>query len=219
VLDGKDVDSGVACFVMGEDRWAELPSWPPPSTPQRLFLGADGSLSRELPPYGTAVLEHDPGEPVPSRGGRVLGPWLPMAGPSDQRPLEQRPDVLVHTGDVQQQPLRVLGAVRWTGLVASTARVFDVVVRLCDVQPDGRVLNVVEGVRRVEAEPGTDVEVEVAVGSTAHAFLPGHQVRVHLAASCFPRLDVTQEAGKHTVRLGGRAPAALVLPVVEESSR
>ena len=112
-----------------------------------------------------------------------------------------------------------IGPVRAEVFVRSSTPYVDVVVRVCDVQPDGRVLNVVEGVRRVEAEPGTDVAVEVEVGSTAHVFLPGHRVRVHVAASCFPRLDVTQEAGKHTVHVGGRAAAALVLPLVEESSR
>jgi putative CocE/NonD family hydrolase len=216
VLDGEDVDTGIACFLMGEDRWVNLDSWPPPAAEQLWFLGADGSLGREVPPAASAVLVHDPADPVPTRGGRVLGPWLPMAGPVDQRPIEGRPDVLVHTATVRESALRVLGPVGWAGIVTSTAGCFDVVVRLCDVHPDGRVVNVVEGVRRIEATPGTDVPVQVQVGSTAHVFRPGHRVRLHLAASSSPRLDVTQEPARHTVHLGGRTATALSLPVLGE---
>jgi putative CocE/NonD family hydrolase len=208
-LDDEQVEGGIACFVMGEDRWVELDSWPPPARDMLLHLGA-GGLAHE-PGTGTDVLLHEPSSPVPTRGGRVLGPFLPMAGPVDQRPVEHREDVLVYTGEVLAAPVRVMGPVRLEARVDSTAAVYDLAVKLCDVHPDGRVLNVVDGVRRVRATPGEVTRVVVEVGSTAHVFRAGHRVRLHLAGSNFPRFDVTPEAGRHRVQRQG---AALHLPVV-----
>ena len=77
--------------------------------------------------------------------------------------------------------------------------------RLCDVDPDGVSRTITDGVLRTPpADPGRSGEHVIDLWSTAHVFLPGHRIRVQVAASCFPRWDRNfgQPAG------GGTGPAA-----------
>lgn len=233
VLDGESVPRGISLFVMGEG-WREVDSWPPPATTLALHLSSgpgsarssagDGALRPEPGPAGADVFHHDPQDPVPTRGGRVLGPFLPLPGPVDQRPLEQREDVLVFSGAPLEQPLTVVGPVLARLRVASSGRSMDVAVKLCDVEPGGRSINIVDSVRRVDVEPGVPVDVEVDVGSTAWRFAPGHRIRLHISGSNFPRFDVnpaTGEAAGRATRLEpadhrvhwGDAVSVVILPV------
>lgn len=215
-LDGEDVPSGVSCFVM-HGGWQELPSWPPAAAARLLHLGP-GTLSAAPTAPGEVMLEHDPDDPVPTRGGRVLGPFLPLPGPVDQRPIEARADVAAFTSEPLDEPLTVAGQVVARVVLTTSAEVVDVVVRLCDVEPDGRSLNVVDSVRRLKATPGEELHVDVTVGSTAYVFRTGHRVRVHVAGSSFPRFDVQPERrATCTVRWGGAAGSRVVLPVLTGS--
>ena len=64
----------------------------------------------------------------------------------------------------------------------STASETDMVVRLVDVEPDGRSLNILEGSVRGAGN------LRVDLAATAHLFGAGHGVRLHLASASFPRL-------------------------------
>jgi putative CocE/NonD family hydrolase len=211
VLDGEAVPSGMTCFVMHEG-WRDLGSWPPPSLAYVLELD-DGRLQTTPGAEGAAVLLHDPSDPVPTRGGRVLGPFLPPPGPVDQRPLMQRPDVAVFTSDPLAEPLTIIGAVASQLRIESTASCVDVAVKLCDVEPDGRSLNVVDSISRVGVTPGEPLLVDVAVGSTAYCFRRGHRVQLMVSGSNFPRFDVSPEAAAaHTLRWGPDSGSRLLLP-------
>jgi putative CocE/NonD family hydrolase len=188
VLDGQDARSGISCFVMNEG-WRELASWPPPTTKVVLRFGA-GRLCAAWTEEGADELRHDPDNPVPTRGGRVLGPFLPMPGPVDQRSLELRDDVLVYNGEPTSEGYVLMGMIRARVSVQSTAPSLDVAVKLCDVHPDGRSINVVDSVRRIDATPGTWQTVHVDVGSTAYLIRPGHALRLMVSGSNFPRFDV-----------------------------
>lgn len=239
-LAGEPVESQVRYFVMGLDEWRSSSSWPPRGVRTRkLFLsagavgaagpGSDGRLTG-TPPLASGIesWRHDPDDPVPSWGGRILGPMLPLAGPTDQRRVQQRPDVLVFTSSVLQHALDVVGEVHASVVVSSTAPSMDVTVKLCDVHPDGRAFNVVDGVQRVTLPSGGDADVDsvdVVVGTTAHVFRPGHRIRVEVAGSNFPRFELnpcTGESGgaattyavaQHRLHWGGRALSCLELPV------
>lgn len=209
-LDGKPAKQGVTVFVMGENVWRDLPSWPPPSAALELRLGRSGVLAADSRPDGELSWRHEPSDPVPTRGGRTLQGGLPMAGPADQRPNEARGDVLVWTTAVLEEDLTVVGTVKAGLDVRSTAPVYDVAVKLCDVHPDGRSLNVVDGIQRTSAPPGQTQHVEVRVGSTAMTFRRGHRIRVSIASSDHPRFDACV-AAQQTLVLGR---SSVALPVV-----
>ncbi len=202
---GEDVEGGTRVFVMGDNAWRELPSWPPPARPLRLYLDSagganslrgDGVLSWSNPAQAHVDrFRYDPRNPVPTRGGRGCAPNLPPPGPSDQRPVEERYDVLVYTSEPLERPLTVIGAVRAQVCFASSAPSADVTVKLCDVHPDGRAFNVVDSVRRTALRPGEPCAVDVNLGSTAITVAPGHRLRVEVSSSNFPRLDRNPSSG------------------------
>ncbi|MBN9605363.1 MAG: CocE/NonD family hydrolase [Actinomycetales bacterium] len=224
-------------FVMGLDRWVDLDGFPATgSTERELFLGGDGALTDAVGPAAEATVDVDPADPVPTRGGATLlfPPYGP--GPVDQGPLESRADVLSWRSEPLDAAVAVLGPVEAVIHLASTGTDADVVVRLSDEHPDGRVIPIADGVQRGSAratdpltgagpvaaiEPGAVLEYRVDLWSTAHVFRPGHRIRVDLTPSSSPRWDVNPgvyppaapRRTRNTVHLGSAHPSRLRLTV------
>lgn len=234
--DGKPVQGGARVFAMGRNDWVELDDWPPPTTETELFPTStrsarssrgDGTLGRTPGLAATDRFLHDPHDTVPTRGGRLLGGILPMAGPVDQRPAEERSDVLVYTTPELTNDVTIMGPVRAHVLFETTGRSADVMVKVVDVHTDGRAMLVVDSVRRASFTPGVPQEVVVDVGSVAQMFGRGHRIRVQIASSNFPRFDanpstaqaladiVRYETAQQTVHHGGRTGTRIVLPVTD----
>ncbi|WP_018657455.1 CocE/NonD family hydrolase [Actinomadura flavalba] len=196
-LDGGGDDAPVRYFLMGADAWRTAERWPPPGDPYVLHLadGEPGRLTPEPPAEGaTARLRHDPGDPVPSHGGRVLHLGRLVPGPLDLRAVAARPDVLLYLGDPLDDDMDVIGPVRLELDVVSDAASADVVARLVDRWPDGRILPVCEGVVRFGRATGPRVEIDL--GHTAQRFRAGHRIGVLLAGSSFPHFDRNQGTGE-----------------------
>ncbi|HET7571196.1 MAG TPA: CocE/NonD family hydrolase, partial [Gaiellaceae bacterium] len=234
-LDEQPVQGGIRVFVMGRGDWEELEDWPPPATEVALHPGSsrgarslrgDGVLATRPGEAAFDRFLHDPADPVPTRGGRTLGPWLPVPGPSDQRPVEERGDVLVYTTPPLAEDVTIMGPVTGAALFATSGRSADVTMKLVDVHPDGRALNVLDSVVRSRFAPGRAKQVEVALGSVAQTFRRGHRIRLEVASSNFPRFDVNPSTGaaglevdrhepaEQTLHHGGRTGTRLLLPVV-----
>lgn len=222
-VDDAETDGGVRVFIMGSNRWLELDDWPPPTTPLLLFPSDEGGLAAGPPSPGAHRWTHDPADPVPTCGGRLLTLWRPLPGPYDQRDVERRPDVLAFTSPVLPDSLTVAGTVRLHARFASSARSADLVAKLVDVHPDGRAINVVDSVTRSSFRPGVAIEVVVDLGSVAHTFGPGHRIRLQVASSNAPRFDPNPGTGAplHEPGPGVRAeqelhlgPTRLELPVL-----
>lgn len=233
---GEDVDGGVRVFVMGSNAWWDLPDWPPPARTRSLYpgsgtggargIGGDGMLADQPPDAGSDGFVHDPSDPVPSCGGRLLNLWRPLPGPYDQRRVEERSDVLVYTGGPLREPLTIAGLVRFEAVFTTTAVSADVCAKLVDVHPDGRAINVVDGVQRGDFPPGRAKEVTVELGSVAYTFRPGHRIRLEVASSNAPRISPNPSTGaapfeptayvraEQQLHTGGNRPSRLELPVV-----
>jgi hypothetical protein len=172
---------------------------------------------------------------VPTLGGYQL--TIP-AGPKDQRPIEGRPDVLVFTSAPLAEPLEVTGRVRARLWVSSDAPDTDFFVRLCDVYPDGRSINICEGQLRARFREGFDREVPLRPGrvspldvdlwSTSIVFNRGHCLRVHVTSSSAPGSDPNPNTGdafrardyhrvaRNVVYLDARRPSHVLLPVAAQ---
>jgi putative CocE/NonD family hydrolase len=151
-------------------------------------------------------------------------------------PIERRDDVLVFTGSELAAPLTVTGFVHAVLHVASDVPDTDFVVRLCDVYPDGRSVNVCDGIartrfrdgvdREVMMTPGTGYELTVPMGATAITFLAGHRLRLEITSSCFPRFARNLNTGEpvasgtrmrtahQTVHHSRGLPSRVILPVL-----
>ena len=130
--------------------------------------------------------------------------------------------------------LVVTGRVTFSAWVAADTVDTDVVARLCDVHPDGRSINLADGIVRAlyrdvvaqsPVEPERPYEYVIDLWSTANTFRAGHRIRVDVTSSSFPRWDANPNTGTpfdsaeavtaHQRILHDPAhPSRVVLPVV-----
>ena len=219
---GIDDEPPVKLFVMGRNRWRTEDEWPlRRARTESWYPTSGGGLSRSALPSGgdaaePAVFALDPDDPVPTTGGNLLMHTAYLRGPVEQSRVEARPDVLVFTSEPVAEDYEVTGRVTFVAYVAAETVDTDVVATLCDVWPDGRSYNVVDGIRRLRfreslsepspATPGEVYRVEVDMWSTCYVFQPGHRLRLQVTASDFPRYDRCPGTGESS------ATATRVLP-------
>jgi putative CocE/NonD family hydrolase len=107
----------------------------------------------------------------------------PTQGPRDNAKLERRPDVLTFTTEPLTAAVDVLGPVHAEVDVDFTAASADNFVRLCDVDPTGKSVNLTDGLLRLDAGGRAVVEMSHA----AHRFGPGHRIRLQVSGGAHPR--------------------------------
>jgi putative CocE/NonD family hydrolase len=205
--------------------------WPPPDTmTEAWFLHSGGRSNTHL---GDGILTpaapagdespdayvYDPADPVPTVGGATFLPGAAVShngGAKDQRPVEARDDVLVYTGQPLRADLDVLGPVRATLFVRTSAPDTDFTAKLVDVHPRGRAYIVCDGIvslRHSRSTPrprATSVEqVTIELGPTAMRFKRGHRLRLEISSSNFPRFARNPNNGVPATqaRLGDLRPA------------
>jgi putative CocE/NonD family hydrolase len=182
----------VRLHITGAGEWRDYPDWPVPGMrAQRWHLQRGFRLSPANP--GDAPpdrFRYHPSHPTPVIGGPTL---LGNSMPRDNRRLEARRDVLVYTSEELREDVEMIGPVEAEVYVRSSAEHADVVVRVCDVHPNGASYNLCEGVRRiVPGTPPADADgvrrVEVDLWPIGHRFRRGHRIRVQIAGGAYPRI-------------------------------
>ncbi|MET9618732.1 CocE/NonD family hydrolase [Kitasatospora indigofera] len=223
----------VKIFVMGPNRWRDEDTWPPARATQTpYYLHDQGQLSQQ-PPHCDEHPDsycYDPTDPVATCGGNLLMASAFPPGPQDQHSVEQRPDVLVYTSEPLSQELEVTGRLTVVLHAASDAPSTDWVARLCDVDQDGRSLNIADGIRRIRCRPGEPDEHRIDLWSTSQVFPAGHRLRVQITSSSFPRWDRNPNTGappgeatslrtaRQTVFHEPARPSRILLPVLRRSA-
>lgn len=211
----------VKYFVMGANIWKAADAWPPvEAVPEAWYLGSggranslrgDGTLGANRPGIEPAdEYTYNPDAPVATVGGAHQLPAIFRRGPVDQRPIEDRADMLVYSSAPLEAPVVVAGPVTATLYVTTEAADTDFVARLVDVYPDGRAISLTDGVvrlslregiqTRAEVRPGVVYRVEIDLWSTANAFLPGHRIRLDVTSSNFPRWERNLNTGADSAR-------------------
>jgi putative CocE/NonD family hydrolase len=256
----KGVDNGVQdeppirIFVMGINRWRSEHEWPLARTrfTKYYFHAGNGSRTGWLDlqaPNGEppTTYAYDPDNPVPTIGGnhsfidRNLAGVI-RAGTYDQRPNEERPDVLVWSSPPLEADLEVTGPVKITLYAASSAPDTDFTAKLIDVYPDGTAYNLTEGIIRARFRrsiwdkpelltPETIYEFNFDLQPTSNVFFAGHQIRVHLTSSNFPLWDRNPNTGhrqgmdgetqvaRQTVYHDQFHPSHILLPVIRRAGQ
>jgi hypothetical protein len=248
----KGIDTGVTreppilIYVMGANRWRTENEWPPARArfvPHYLRGGAsgsgdtlyDGKLSTEPPAgaEGPASYAYDPRDPVPTLGGNTL---FIASGPTDHRKADAKS--ITFTSEVLNEDLEVTGPVKAVLYAMSSAVDTDWVVRLSDVYPDGRAINIVDGVLRARYRdsmrepsliaPDRVYRYDIDLWATSNVFKAGHRLRVSVTSSNFPRWDrnlntaqspetaAQPETAFNTVFFDPRRPSHILLPVIPQ---
>jgi putative CocE/NonD family hydrolase len=207
---------------MGADEWREAEAWPPAEAKAcALYFHSsgraarnleDGRLSLELPGEEPPdIYMHDPGEPVPSIGGSsCCRPDLAPVGVFDQRRAESRTDVLTYTTAEFAEDSDIVGPVEVVLHAATDAVDTDWTAKLVDVHPDGRALNICDGIIRARFResieiprlltPGEVCRYRISLGATAMRIKAGHRLRLEIASSNFPNYDVNPNTGESAWR-------------------
>jgi len=199
-------------------RWLATKGWPADEVETRTHaLGASGTLGgdpgseRELKILGAEAGAADPG----TWGG--LGG--PVDNPSDQRP-EDGSSLCFDTAELAE-PVEILGFPLARLEVSSDRPLALVVVRLCDVWPDGASTLITRGLLNLthrnshenpeELQPGQRYLVEVKLNSIGYSVPAGHRLRLAVSPTYWPWAWPSPHSTILSLHTGG--PSSLELPV------
>lgn len=197
----------------GSGFWTTATDYPVPGTDyQKWYFSSNGDANTRLG-GGTLTRNpsqiahtpdrytYDPANPVPTTGGNYLngGAALLKAGAASQNDVELRQDILVYTSPVLAQDTPAVGPLQAVFWAASSTRDTDFTVKLVDVRPDGNTENVLNRVVRARfresskseprfIKPGRPYEYTLDIGHIGIVFPAGHQIRVEVSSSDFPRV-------------------------------
>jgi putative CocE/NonD family hydrolase len=237
-------------YTIGRNAWRSSNVWPVKGMTSTTFYlssakaantsSGSGQLTTKQPvsqPADTIV--YDPANAVPSRGGSICctGNRKDVPGSFDQSDIERRGDVLVYTMDVPETGLELTGPINAAIALSSDALDTDVTLKLLDVFPDGRSMNIVEGISRARyrnsygkpemMKPNTVYEIPVDLHATSWYLPPGHKLRLDVSSSNFPRFDrnlntggknydeTTWKTARNVVHHDAGHLSRLILPVVK----
>lgn len=148
-----------------------------------LYLQPGGRLSEATPEADSAAATfvHNPADPPPTVGGRLLSP---TGGYRDDTALIRRADVVTFTGDPLPAELHAVGAPTLELSHSCTNRYNDLFVRISQVDVHGGSRNVSDGYRASAPARGT---VGIELDPVAHTFPAGSRIRLLIAGGSHPR--------------------------------
>ena len=247
--DFKEKTPRVQYYTMGSNKWQNSEQWPPENIEMTNFyltsngsantLNGDGKLTtlKRKVKNNTDSFLYDPMNPVQSVGGGVCCMGNALKGGSfDQQEIELRKDVLVYSTDPLKKGFEVTGFINSTIYLSSDVKDTDITVKLIDVHPDGRAFNIDETIQRVRYREGYDKEVFMEKGkvykvnmtpmSTSNYFKKGHQIRIEISSSNFPRFARNLNTGgnnydetksviaNNKIHHSKKHPSSITLPIV-----
>lgn len=210
---GIEKEPAVRYYVMGAvgepgapgNEWRSAVDWPPAPKSGSLYLHDGGLLSDKAPEDEKSAThyESDPASPM-----QIPGRSFP--GAKDARAFEAQKEVRTWTTAPLEEPVEWNGEVKAEVWLSSTAPDTDVILRVCDVYPDGRSILLMDYPMRARyrqgwdqqtmLEPGDPARLHWHVGWTSILFAKGHRIRVTIASSGAPLYEPNSQAGNPQVR-------------------
>jgi predicted acyl esterase len=197
----------ITYYLMGANEWRAADVWPPAEARSvEIFLHSQGRLSLQAPPEDSAVDRYiyDPREATPTAGGSIVSYVYPP-GSVDVSEIQRRRDVLTYTTPLLQRDLDVVGPLTFILHASSSALDTDFVVRLSDVFPDRRAIQLQNGLLRARyrdssgppqpLQPGRAYRFVIDMWATANRFKAGHRLRIDISSADFPRFDRNSNRG------------------------
>lgn len=214
------------------------------------------SMQSPEEPEAASLYAYDPSDPVPTIGGGISaadpimqpGGFDQRGGPRffgcrDRLPLNARRDVLTFQTEPLEKDVEVTGPITVKLYASSSATDTDFTAKLIDVYPpsedfpEGRAINLTDSIIRARyrngwerpelLEPGKIYEFGFELYPTSNIFRSGHQIRVDISSSNFPRFDVNPNTGgplgrdrrmqiaEQSIYHDAERPSHIVLPLIE----
>jgi putative CocE/NonD family hydrolase len=236
-------------FIMGENKWRGVTDWPIPKAKTTKFYLHSNGQANSL--YGDGVLGdkaptanekpdryvYDPKDPTPYVTDPVS---LQLGEATDQQAIERRMDVLVYSTPPLKQDMIICGRVFAELYISSDVPGTDFTGKLVDVWPNGRAIQLSDGIQRAEfrnslakaewLKVGQVYKVTIDMWATGMRFLKGHQIRLEISSSAVPKFSPhlntdTDQADETKGRIAHQVvhhsveyPSALIVDVVPEKA-
>ncbi|MFX1325263.1 MAG: CocE/NonD family hydrolase [Promethearchaeota archaeon] len=235
----------VAYYLMGDvdthsdewNYWRYAYDWPLDHEDDKwYFTSTQGIINSTFPSINKNFSYlYDPRDPVPNLGGQNQP--FDLAGPMDQRSIENRPDVLIFETPMLIESVEVVGRIFGNLFVTSNCTDTDFTVKLTDVYPDGRSMLITDGSLTMRSRynytsdlfmSGNQLDVyniTVDCWTSAYLFAPGHKIRIAISSSNYPRFAANPNTGaplamnylkyniaNNTLLVGPDYPSCIILP-------
>jgi hypothetical protein len=230
----------VRYFVMGANQWRDSAVWPLDDTYKTTWYLTGTSTGQKTgglaaqPPRGQqrSSFVSDAANPVPD-------PFPPYTGGHDYSVLASRTDVLFFDSEPFPRDTEVTGPIQATIYLSTDAPDTDLWVRLLDLAPDGKALNLMSpgldvlrasyrhgGPQRELLDSGKPYALQLDNLVTSNLFRKGHRLRVQISATFFPNFSRNLHTGElemtssqmRTARIrihhDRRHPSRIVFPIV-----
>lgn len=235
-------DKPVHYYTMGAEKWKSADTWPPASRPRTCYLGPEGALTTAKPTVPEATDDYAV-DYTHGTGGHARWNCLLIGGPVVYPDRKQQDGKLrCYTGPPLTEDLEATGHPIVTLHVTSPARDGNFLVYLEDVDPDGGVHYVTEGLlravhrklsktpspykllvphrtfRRADAMtlvPGEAAELTFDLLPVSHLFRKGHRIRLAVGGADVDHFP-NPSGPPPTIKIHRSAshPSRIVLPIV-----
>jgi len=249
--DFKEKTPRVQYYTMGSNKWQSSEIWPPENTEMTTFylssngnantLNGDGKLTsiRRKVDNKSDSFSYDPMSPVKSNGGGVCCQGNAVEGGAfDQQEVELNENILVYSTMPLKNGIEVTGFINSSLYLSSDVKDTDLTIKLIDVYPDGRAFNIDETIQRVRYREGYDKEVfmendkvykvDLTPMSTSNFFKKGHQIRIEISSSNFPRFarnlntggnnydEIKSVTANNKIHHSKKYPSSITLPIIKK---
>ena len=249
--DFKEKTPRVQYYTMGSNKWQSSEIWPPENIEMTTFylssngnantLNGDGKLTsiRRKVDNKSDSFSYDPMSPVKSNGGGVCCQGNAVEGGAfDQQEVELNENILVYSTMPLKNGIEVTGFINSSLYLSSDVKDTDLTIKLIDVYPDGRAFNIDETIQRVRYREGYDKEVfmendkvykvDLTPMSTSNFFKKGHQIRIEISSSNFPRFarnlntggnnydEIKSVTANNKIHHSKKYPSSITLPIIKK---
>ena len=244
---GIEKTAAVEYYTMGSNEWKTAGNWPVPETKETiLYLGGDrddaavanaGKLTWDQPgAKGTDTYLYDPKNPA----AHIIDmSENELEVPEDYTEEEKREDILCYSTECLEKEVTMTGDVLVQIYLSSDCEDTDLIVRITDVDRDGRSFKLADGVISVRyrnqfsepefMEPGEVYPVKIRTTKLSHTFKEGHRIRVTLTSGAknfvFPNRNmrngfnsVEMKTARNSIHRGGEYASCIMFRQENESS-
>jgi putative CocE/NonD family hydrolase len=222
----------VEYFTLTENRWKSAESWPPSiCRPYSLYLGKGGVLLDEPEESGSDSYAYDPQNPAL----HVIDvSENETAVPEEYTDVEKRADVLCYTTAPLERNITISGDVNVELFISSDAVDTDFIVRLTEVDKNGRSVKFADGMLGAKyrdsfetpgyLEKGKIYKLHIKTTAISRMFAAGNRIRFTVTSSAgnfaFPNSNTSGGyksekilIAQNAVYYGTRFPSGIILPV------